>query len=115
MGNFLGPEDIQRLQPQLVTSALRTLPGLRVVPTGNGGYTVQSTRSGAGGCVSYWVDGAPFRELTPGDVDNAFSASQITAIESYQPGTVPPQFSSPGESGCASVVIWTQASVRRRR
>jgi hypothetical protein len=37
MGHFLSPEDIQRLQPQLVTSALRTIPGLRVVPTGTGG------------------------------------------------------------------------------
>jgi hypothetical protein len=116
MGNFLGPEDIQRMQPQLVTSALRTLPGLRVVPTGSGGYTVQNSRAGGmGGCVSYWVDGAPFRELSPGDVDNAFPASQIAAIESYQPGNVPPQFTSPGESGCASIVIWTQASVRRQR
>jgi hypothetical protein len=115
MGAFLSPEDIQRLQPQLVTSALRTLPGLRVVPTGNGSYTVQSSRGGMGGCVSYWIDGAPFRELTPGDVDNAFPASQIAAIESYQPGMVPPQFTSPGESGCTAVVIWTQASVRRQR
>jgi hypothetical protein len=115
MGAFLGPEDIQRMQPQLVTSALRTLPGLRVVPTGTGGYTVESSRSGMGGCVTYWVDGAPFRELTPGDVDNAFPASQLAAIETYQPGSAPPQFTSPGMSGCAAVVIWTQASMRRRR
>jgi carboxypeptidase family protein len=115
MGKFIGPEEIARIQPQLVTSALRTLPGLRVVPTGSGGYTVESSRSGgAGGCISYWVDGAPFRELSPGDVDNAFPASQLAAIESYQPGTVPPQFTSPGESGCTAVVIWTQASVRRQ-
>jgi carboxypeptidase family protein len=116
MGAFLGPEDIQRLQPQLVTSALRSLPGLRVVPTGSGGYTVQSSRAGGmGGCITYWVDGAPFRELSPGDVDNAFPASQLAAIESYQPGSAPPQFTSPGESGCTAVVIWTQASVRRQR
>jgi hypothetical protein len=116
MGHFLDPEDIQRMQPQLVTSALRMLPGLRVVPTGTGGYTVQSARGGgAGGCVTYWVDGAPFRELTPGDVDNAFPASQIAAIESYQPGNAPPQFTTPGMSGCAAVVIWTQASIRRQR
>jgi hypothetical protein len=116
MGKFLGPDDIQRMQPQAVTSALRTLPGLRVVPTGTGGYTVESARGvgGTGGCVTYWVDGAPFREVTPGDVDNAFPASQLAAIESYQPGMAPPQFTSPGQSGCAAIVIWTQASVRRR-
>ncbi|MFN2564625.1 MAG: carboxypeptidase regulatory-like domain-containing protein [Gemmatimonadaceae bacterium] len=111
MGHFIGPEDIARLQPQLVTSALRTLPGLRVVPTGTGGYTVQSSRGM--GCVSYWVDGAPFRELSPGDVDNAFPGSQMAAVEVYQPGSVPPQFTSPGQSGCTAIVIWTQASVRR--
>ena len=116
MGNFIGPDEIARLQPQLITSALRTLPGLRVVPAGNGSYTVQNSRAGGtGGCVSYWVDGAPFREMSPGDVDNAFPASQLAAIESYQPGNVPPQFTSPGESGCAAIVIWTQASVRRQR
>jgi hypothetical protein len=114
MGRYLGPEDIQRLQPQLVTSALRTLPGLRVVPTGTGGYTVESSRGvGAGGCVSFWVDGAPFREIAPGDLDNAFPASQLAGIETYQPGTVPAQFTAPGMSGCTTVVIWTQASVRR--
>jgi hypothetical protein len=115
MGNFIGPDEMERLQPQLVTSALRTLPGLRVVPSGTGGYTVESSRGGGTGCITYWVDGAPFRELSPGDLDNAFPAHQITAIETYQPGMVPPQFTSPGMSGCTAVVIWTQASVRRGR
>jgi hypothetical protein len=115
MGHFIGPDDLQRMQPQLVTSALRTLPGLRVVPTGTGGYTVESSRgAGAGGCITYWVDGAPFRELTPGDVDNAFPASQMAGIEVYQPGMVPPQFTAPGMSACTAVVLWTQASVRRQ-
>jgi len=114
-GRFLGPEDLEKLQPQLVTSALRTMPGLRVVPTGDGRYTVQSARSATGGCVSYWVDGAPFRELQPGDLDNAFPASQIAAIETYTAGQAPAQFTAPGESSCAVVVIWTQASVRRKR
>ncbi len=116
MGHFLGPDAIQRMQPQLVTSALRTIPGLRVVPAGNGGYTVESSRgAGGGGCITYWVDGAPFRELSPGDVDNAFPASQIAAIETYQPTFVPPQFTAPGMSSCTAVVIWTQASVRRQQ
>ena len=115
MGRYLGPEDISRIQPQLVTSALRTLPGLRVVPNGTGGYTVESSRGAGMGCVGYWVDGAPFREVAPGDLDNAFPASTLAAIEVYQPGTAPPQFSSPGQSACTSVVIWTQASVRRQR
>jgi hypothetical protein len=115
MGHFLGPDDIAQLQPQLVTSALRALPGLRVVPTGTGGYTVESSRGPMTGCVMFWVDGAPFREMRPGDLDNAFPASEIAAIESYQPGTAPLQFTTAGQSSCTSVVIWTQASVRRRR
>jgi Carboxypeptidase regulatory-like domain len=114
-GHFLGPEDLEKLQPQLVTSALRTLPGLRVVPNGSGGYAVQSSRDAMGGCVSYWVDGAPFQEMQPGDLDNAFPASQIAAIEAYQPTNVPAQFTSPGQSSCTTFVIWTQASMRRRR
>jgi hypothetical protein len=95
---------------------LRTIPGLRVVPTGSGGYTVESSRgAGAGGCITYWVDGAPFREMSPGDLDNAFPASQIAAIETYQPTMVPAQFTAPGMSSCTAVVIWTQASVRRQQ
>ena len=115
MGRYLGPDDLARMQPQLVTSALRTLPGLRVVPSGTGGYTVQSSRDATGGCVSYWVDGAPFREMTPGDLDSTFPANQMAAIEVYQPGTVPGQFTSAGQSSCTTVVIWTQASVRRKK
>ncbi|HKG92750.1 MAG TPA: carboxypeptidase regulatory-like domain-containing protein [Gemmatimonadaceae bacterium] len=115
MGRFLGPDDLARLQPQTVTSALRNVPGLRVVPSGNGGYTVQSSRDAMGGCVNFWVDGAPFREMSPGELDQTFPASQVAAIETYQATDAPPQFSSVGQGACTVVVIWTQASVQRRR
>jgi hypothetical protein len=113
LGHFIGPDQLAQMQPQLATSALRTLPGLRVVPTGSGN-TVQGTRDARGGCVRYWVDGAPFQEMEPGDLDNSFPANQIAAIESYEPNEVPSQFTSGGQSSCTTVVIWTQASMRRR-
>lgn len=113
MGRFLSPEELERMRPQMVTSALRTMPGLRVVPTGGTGYTVQSSRDATGGCVTYWVDGAPFREMSPGELDTTFPASSVAAIEVYQPTDVPPQFSSPGQGSCTTIVIWTQASVQR--
>jgi hypothetical protein len=116
MGRFLTPDDVARMQPVQATDVLRTLPGLRVVPAGNGRNTVQSSRdASSGGCVAYWVDGSPFREMEAGDFDASFPASQITAVEVYQPTSVPAQFSSAGQSSCTTVVVWTQASIRRRR
>ena len=112
MGKFVGPEDIQRMQPLRVTSVLQTIPGLRVVPTGNGGFTVQSSRGVGGSCVTYWVDGARFQEMTPGELDMTFSGSSMAAVEVYQPTDVPAQFSTGGMSSCTAVVIWTQASVQ---
>ncbi|HWJ22512.1 MAG TPA: carboxypeptidase regulatory-like domain-containing protein [Gemmatimonadaceae bacterium] len=116
LGHFLGPDDLAKMQPQYTTSALRMMPGLQVVPSGGGGYTVRSSRDArGGGCVSFWVDGAPFREMEGGDLDNAFPANQIAAIETYQPSEVPAQFTAAGQSSCTTVVIWTQASMRRKR
>jgi hypothetical protein len=114
MGRFLGPDDLARMQPTQVTSALRSMPGLRVVPAANGTYTVESSRDAMGGCVAFWVDGAPFQEMSAGELDQTFPAAQIAAIETYQPSEAPSQFTSPGQSSCTTVVIWTQASVRRR-
>ena len=103
------------MQPQFVTSSLRTMPGLRVVPAGARGSTVVGTRDATGGCVNFWVDGAPFKELSPGDLDATFPASSMAGIEVYQPGTAPPQFVASGLSSCTAVVIWTHASIRRKK
>ena len=113
MGRFITPEQIEAMRPQQVTSVLRTVPGLNVVPTGDGGSTVTSSRGG--GCVAYWVDGAPFREMTPGEVDATFPGNQLAAVEVYQPAEAPAQFNSGSQGSCVTVVIWTQASMRRKR
>ena len=114
MGRYLGPDDLARMNPIRASEAFRTIPGIRVVPTSGGRYALTSTRDPQGGCMNYWVDGAPFREMEPGDLDMSFPGSEITAIEVYQPTDTPAQFSTAGQSSCMTIVIWTQASIRRK-
>ena len=50
--------------------------------------------------------------MNPGDIDDVAHPNEIVAVEIYHGGETPPQFTKPGESSCAAVVIWTVARVR---
>lgn len=109
-GYFLSGDEITRRASSVLTDVFRTVPGLRVVPSGNGmDYTIQSARSATGGCVKYYVDGAVFEAVFPGDVDRLVPPWEIAAIEVYNgTASTPAQFQSPGSSSCAAIVIWTK-------
>jgi hypothetical protein len=106
-GYFLSGEDISRRSPNLLTDVFRTIPGLRVTPSGND-FVVQSTRNALGGCVRYFVDGAVWEAVFPGDVDRLVPPWEIGAIEVYNGSSVPAQFQMAGSTSCASIVIWTK-------
>ncbi|HEX9483426.1 MAG TPA: TonB-dependent receptor plug domain-containing protein, partial [Gemmatimonadaceae bacterium] len=92
---------------------LRTIPGIRVSST-NGQAQVYSTRTASqDGCVTIYVDGAPWSSLEPGDLDSFVRPNEVAAIEVYNGTSVPPQFTTPGQS-CASVVVWTKTRVQTR-
>lgn len=113
-GYYMTSDDIEKRAPNLLTDVFRSVPGLRVVPSGNGtDYTVESSRNVTGGCIRYWVDGAMFEAVFPGDVDRIMPINEISAIEVYNGISVPAQFQAAGNSSCASVVIWTKTRTDR--
>jgi hypothetical protein len=109
-GYFIGPERLEKMHPLYITDVLRMVPGLRVVP-GPYGETVTSTRDNGDGCVQYYVDEMPFTEMQPGDVRDFVNADEVVAVEVYQSGNAPPQFTR-ALGNCTTIVLWTRFKVR---
>ncbi|HEX5971620.1 MAG TPA: carboxypeptidase regulatory-like domain-containing protein [Gemmatimonadaceae bacterium] len=113
-GYFITGEDLERRKPIRFTDVLRTTPGLRVSEV-NGQAMIASTRSAQGnGCVTVFVDGAPWQQLDPGDLDTFVQPNEVAAIEVYNGASIPAQFTTPGQS-CSAVVVWTKTRVDARR
>lgn len=106
-GYFVTAADIAKRAPNLLTDVFRTIPSLRVVPSGVD-YVIQSARNPTNGCVMYYVDGAPWEAIFAGDVDRLLPTWEIAAVEVYNGSNTPMQFQAPGKSGCASIVIWSK-------
>ncbi len=106
-GYFLNSDDLSKRSLNLLTDVFRTIPGLRVVPSGND-YVIQSTRNALGGCVKYWIDGSVWEAIFPGDVDRIIPPWEVGAIEVYNGTSVPAQFQAPGQSSCTAIVIWSK-------
>lgn len=109
-GTFLDSEEIMRRGPNMLTDVFRTVPSLRVVPVGPYDYEVQSARGNilGGSCVKYWLDGAPYEAVFPGDVDRMIPSYQVGAIEVYNGSSVPIQFTNANTNNCAVIVIWSK-------
>jgi hypothetical protein len=105
-GTRFTPGDLERMQPVLLSDALRgRVPGVRVVQSVIGGqsYLVGRGRSFTrGDCVlPVWIDGVRSFDT---DIDQ-ISPGSIAAVEVYQgPGT-PPQY---GFDACGAVLLWTR-------
>ena len=113
-GYFMGPEDIQERQATRMTDLFRTVPSLRVVPSGMD-YVVESARDATGGCVNYVVDGSPYKSLFAGDIDRLMPPNDVAAIEVYSGSSTPAEFQTPGNSSCTTVVMWSRFKVRKDR
>ena len=115
-GHFITPEDIERRNPMMFTDLLQTIPGFRVTNVGMG-RMLQSTRTASGttdGCVNIFVDRAPFAQMTPGDLDDAFRPADIGAIEAYPSATdAPAEFHVNGHA-CATIVMWTKTRLAKK-
>lgn len=94
------------------SDVMRVAPGLRISPTGNGrDYVITDARVAQGGCVIFYVDGVEWQTMQPGDIDQYVRPDEVVAVEVYRGSQTPPQFQKPGQSSCASIVVWTQAKV----
>ena len=115
MGYYLDADQLKMRQTNQFSDMLRTVPGVRVVPGGNGTNVITSSRDPTGGCVTFYVDGAPWQQMTPGDLDTYVRPEEVAALEVYNGSTTPPQFQQPGQTGCTTVVIWTERRINRKR
>lgn len=113
-GYYMTTEDIEKRQATRMTDLFRTVPSLRVVPSGMD-YVVESSRDVVGGCVRYVVDGAPYQALFPGDIDRIMPPHDVAAVEVYSGSSTPAEFQAPGGSACTTVVMWSRFKVRKDR
>ncbi len=113
MGYYISGDKLNKNTTR-VTEALRTIPGIHIVPAGDGQNVIQSSRDPNGGCVNIFVDGSPWQQQFPGDLDSFIRPDELGAIESYSASTVPAQFTIPGQNSCETLVIWTERRLNRK-
>jgi hypothetical protein len=111
MGRYITEEDIAKRSPIQITDVLRTTPGLRVVPNGGFGSTVQ----GRGNCTpDLYIDGMRILDGTT-EIDQLVRPTDVGGIEVYNGGsTVPVQFASAGGGSCGVIAVWTKRGGSRR-
>ncbi len=99
-GTFITREDIERRNPYRFTDLLRTLPGVRLVPTNTYGNVIEFR----GGCTpDLWVDGT--RAGTIRDVDSFLRPEELAGVEVYRGPDLPGEF---GSNLCGAIVAWTR-------
>ena len=49
----------------------------------------------------------PFTELEPGDANNFMNGGEIVAVEVYQPGMAPAQYTR-ALNACVTILLWTK-------
>ncbi len=113
-GYFITSADIEKRAPNLLSDVFRSVPSLRVVPSGTD-YVIENARNPVNGCVKYYVDGAPWDAIFGGDVDRLLPTWEVAAIEVYNGSNTPMQFQAPGASSCASIVIWSKTRTGANR
>ena len=106
-GTFITRDQIVRSGARTGTDIVRTVPGIRLVPSRRaGGYQVVMNRgAGARTCFpSMFVHGLPYS----GTLDD-FIAEDIEALEVYVGvSEIPPELDKNGRGVCGAIVIWTR-------
>ena len=110
-GKFFGPEEIEKRNPQRLSTLLETSASLR---TGTNAVGKRYISGRQGGCVAYFVDGMRWSSTDPTDIemspDSFLSGAELGAVEIYDALSAPAEytrFSNRGEP-CAVVVVWTK-------
>ncbi len=107
LGHFLNREQIESKIPTYMTDIFTTMPGIRV-DYSSGQPVLTGTRGTSGnGCVSYVVDGSPYSEASPGDINDFMHPNEVEAVEVYSDVDTPAEYQKPGQS-CTTVIIWTK-------
>jgi len=115
-GHFITRDDIERRNPLRTEDLFRGVPGFSVTPSGGFDYTVVSTRGpGMNGQCSpdFYIDGA--KVMVDPQIGGGLpvNPAEIYGIETYSgAASTPAQYQS--QSGCGTILIWTQRGGRRR-
>lgn len=113
-GFYMDGDQINK-QAMLFSDILHVVPGIRVLPAGDGtnNNVIQSSRDPNGGCVNIFVDGTQWQQQFPGDLDSFVRPDEVGAIESYGSSSTPAQFQVAGQTSCETLVIWTERRLNR--
>jgi hypothetical protein len=116
-GYFISEDDIKRRGAINFEDIMRGVPGMQVVPVGQG-YRVISGRGQVnlqGDCApQYFVDGAPFPMQLNDDTPFPVGPTEIMAVEVYSGvGSVPAEFQRGPSNACGVIAIWTKRGGRR--
>lgn len=111
-GYLISQEDIERRGSITFEDIMRGVPGMQVVPVGQG-YRVISSRGQVnlqGDCApQYFVDGSPFPIPLNDDTPFPVSPTEIMAVEVYSGvGSVPAEFQRGPQNACGVIAIWTK-------
>jgi hypothetical protein len=117
MGKFLSAEEIARRRVLVTSDLFRSMSGVRLVASPDGGRQLLMRGAFAQECSpAIYLDGHYRGGLASDGMSATLSADFIDAwlkpedvagIEIYTQGTVPPQFQQ-GMSDCGSIVIWSK-------
>ena len=107
-GRFFDETEIERRKPISLTDLLRTLPGVRVVPSEWGGEDVLM-RGGLGGVglcrPELVIDGSRQINDPAFPVNTLVWANELRAVEVYRSAFVPAEFQT--MTDCGAIVVWT--------
>ena len=107
LGHFLDREEIESKIPTYMTDIFTTMPGIRV-DYSTGQPVLTGTRGTTGnGCVNYVIDGTPYSEATPGDINDFMHPNEVEAVEVYSDVDTPAEYQKPGTS-CTTIIVWTK-------
>ncbi|HEY8311452.1 MAG TPA: carboxypeptidase regulatory-like domain-containing protein [Gemmatimonadaceae bacterium] len=102
MGHYITANDNRLKYAFAITDALRTTPGVQVVPSGSFGHVILMR----GRCVPViYVDGIQAQDGYE-TLDDLVPPQQVAGMEIYSGlGEAPPQYQS---NGCGTILVWTK-------
>lgn len=112
-GHFFTRDELERMNPTMMTDVMRRVPGVRIVNTRLVRNAIRFRNNACAPLV--WLDGSP---LGAGEFDlDALSPRSVDAMEIYSGvSTIPVQFSEArGLSNCGVIAVWSRTGELRRK
>jgi len=100
-GSYIEPKTIEKRRPTFVSEMLRSVPGVRVRPSGGAGNAV--TIRGCSPVI--WIDGA---RMVHAELDDVVQASDVSAIEVYRSFSGIPAEYFDRAATCGTILVWTK-------